>query len=172
MEKSSGARMKANTDIYLPRLSWTCPRQGGSIALPNCRRISPWATSHRKRKTNPGSRTPRTRIKRRWPPRRKCRRHRCFLERRPSRFLTQSEATSFNCPRSRQKYFWSSPWRRTSREHAWWGTSTAYVYAALAGSTCSFPDAQTPLDSSRILCTRKAVPWFLGHEGTGCQAAH
>jgi len=117
MEKSSGARMKANTDIYLPRLSWTCLRKGGSIARPNCRRISPWATSHRRRKTNPGSRTPRTRIKRHWLPRRKCRRHRCFLERRTSRFLTRSEATSFNCSRSRQQYFRSSPRRRTSREH-------------------------------------------------------
>ena len=57
----------AESDIPLPRLSWTSPGKGGAFHHSNYRRRSPWATSHRRRRTNPGSRTSRTATKSCWP---------------------------------------------------------------------------------------------------------
>jgi len=78
-------QQRATPTSTLRRLSWTSPGKGGAFHHSNCRRRSPWATSHRRRRTNPGSRTSRTVTKSCWPLRRKCQCRQWFLERRAGR---------------------------------------------------------------------------------------
>ena len=80
-----GTQQQAGPISTLRRLSWTSPGKGGAFHHSNCRRRSPWATSHRRRRTNPGSKTSRTVTKSCWPLRRKCQCRQWFLERRASR---------------------------------------------------------------------------------------
>ena len=61
----------AEFNSYLRRLSWTSPGKGGAFPYSNCRRRSPWATSHRRRRTSLESKTSRTGTRSCWLPRRR-----------------------------------------------------------------------------------------------------